>query len=149
MIEALLIVAGLVAGVAPALLIRRRRDEPAAPSSGRILIPHVGTQLSISALDAALRIARVEQATLVPAYLAPVPMALPPMPRTCTRAFELQEAIEHRGGRPPPQPVSPCPFTHPLMREALAVCGSRSARFRRPARSDGPHGPRGRPVAAL
>lgn len=99
MIEALLVIAGLVAGVALAFVIRRRRNETITPTSSRILFPYVGTQLSISALDAALRIAHVEQATLVPAYLAPVPMALPleaPMPRTCTRAFELQEAIEQR-----------------------------------------------------
>jgi hypothetical protein len=59
----------------------------------------VGTQLSVSALDAALRIAHAENATLVPAYLAPVPMAVPldtPIPRACGQAFELQEAIEQR-----------------------------------------------------
>jgi hypothetical protein len=99
MIEALLLVTGLVTGLAIALLIRRRRGNPIAPASRRILFPYVGTQLSIAALDAALRIARVERATLVPAYLLPVPMALAldtPMPRQCTRAFELQEAIEQR-----------------------------------------------------
>jgi hypothetical protein len=99
MIEALLLITGLVAGLAIALSVRRRRDEPTTHASRRILFPYVGTQLSIAALDAALRIARVEQATLVPAYLVPVPLALAldtPMPRQCTRAFELQEAIEQR-----------------------------------------------------
>jgi hypothetical protein len=46
-----------------------------------------------------LRISRAESATLVPAYLAPVPMALPldtPIQRACGEAFELQEAIEQR-----------------------------------------------------
>jgi two-component system, OmpR family, sensor histidine kinase KdpD len=41
----------------------------------------------------------VAHATLVPAYLVPVPMALAldtPIPRDCGRAFELQEAIEQR-----------------------------------------------------
>jgi hypothetical protein len=98
MAEALILLAGLVVGAAVALLARRRRPEPSR-SGRRILFPYVGSQLSTSALDAALRIARVEQATLVPAYLAPVPMALPletPIPRTCDRAFELQEAIEQR-----------------------------------------------------
>jgi hypothetical protein len=99
MTEALILLAGLVVGAAVALLIRRRRSDATPTSVRRILFPYVGSQLSISALDAALRIARVEQATLVPAYLAPVPMALPletPIPRTCDRAFELQEAIEQR-----------------------------------------------------
>jgi hypothetical protein len=97
--EILLLLVGVAVGVAVALLVRRRRGDTPAPTSRRILFPYVGTQLSISALDAALRIARVENATLVPAYLAPVPMSMPleaPIPRTCARAFELQEAIEQR-----------------------------------------------------
>ena len=97
--EALLLIAGLAIGVAVTVLVRRHRDGESAPSSRRILFPYVGSQLSISALDAALRIAHVEEATLVPAYLAPVPMALPletPIPRSCSQAFELQEAIEQR-----------------------------------------------------
>jgi hypothetical protein len=98
--EILLVIAGLAAGAAIVLVfvLLRRGGRPAVPSR-RILFPYVGTQLSISALDAALRIARIENATLVPAYLAPVPMSMPleaPIPRTCARAFELQEAIEQR-----------------------------------------------------
>jgi hypothetical protein len=99
MAEALILIAGLVVGAAVTLLIRRRRTDATPRSQRRILFPYVGSQLSTSALDAARRIARVEQATLVPAYLAPVPMTLPletPIPRTCDRAFELQEAIEQR-----------------------------------------------------
>jgi hypothetical protein len=99
MTEALILIAGLVTGaVIAVLVVRRRRPEPVSRTR-RILFPYVGTQLSLSTLDAALRIARVENATLVPAYLAPVPMALPldtPIPRACGRAFELQEAIEQR-----------------------------------------------------
>src|SRR6185312_13783680 len=101
MAEALILLAGLVVGAAVALLVRRRRSGPPTVSGRRILFPYVGSQLSLSALDSALRIAHVEEATLVPAYLAPVPMALPletPLPRTCDRAFELQEAIEQRAG---------------------------------------------------
>jgi hypothetical protein len=97
-VEALILLAGLVIGVALAVGLRRR-GEQATSSGRRILFPYVGSQLSLSALDAALRIARVEEATLVPAYLVPVPMALPlesPIPRSCTQAFELQEAIEQR-----------------------------------------------------
>jgi hypothetical protein len=127
MIEALLLIAGLVAGLAIALPIRRRRDETIAPTSQRILFPYVGTQLSISALDAALRIAHVEQATLVTAYLAPVPMALPleaPMPRTCTRAFELQEAIEQRAtgaGVPVDGRIGPGRTVRHALRELLTT----------------------------
>jgi hypothetical protein len=127
MIEALLVIAGVVAGVTLAVLVRRRRDGTAAPTSRRILFPYVGTQLSIAALDAALRIARVEQATLVPAYLAPVPMALPlgaPMPRQCTRAFELQEAIEQRAtaaGVPVDGRIGPGRTVRHALRELLAT----------------------------
>lgn len=99
MTEALLLIVGLAIGVAVTLVVRRRGGGEAPTTTGRILFPYVGTQLSSSALDAALRIARIENATLVPAYLAPVPMAMPlssPIPRTCDRAFELQEAIELR-----------------------------------------------------
>ena len=50
-------------------------------------------------LDATLRLARAEDATLVPAYLARVPMHLPlaaPLPRQCVEAMPLLEAIERR-----------------------------------------------------
>ena len=54
----------------------------AAAPSGRtsvhqILLPFTGRAISRRALDAALRIARAENATLMPAYLAIVPMQLP------------------------------------------------------------------------
>jgi hypothetical protein len=96
MIEALLLLTGLVVGVAVTLVVRRRRGDEAPPAR-RIRFPYVGSQLSVRALDSALRIARFENATLVPVYLVPVPMAISlesPIPRACDRAFELQEAIE-------------------------------------------------------
>ena len=99
MIEALLLLTGLATGAAVALLLVRRRRADATPPTGRILFPYVGSQLSVRALDAALRIARFEEATLVAAYLVPVPMTLSleaPIPRACGSAFELQEAIEQR-----------------------------------------------------
>ena len=98
MVEALILLAGLLIGVALAFAVRPRSSDT-QPSGRRILFPYVGSHLSISALDAALRIAHIEEATLVPAYLAPVPMTLPleaPIPRSCDAAFELQEAIEQR-----------------------------------------------------
>jgi hypothetical protein len=97
--HALVLIAGLLAGAAVALLIAHRRRPADAPPTRRILFPYVGTQLSASVLDAALRIAQADHATLVPAYLVTVPMALSleaPIPRECGRAFELQEAIEQR-----------------------------------------------------
>jgi hypothetical protein len=104
MTEATLLLAGLLVGAVVAVLAVQRHGPSHGPDLGpsrerRILFPYVGAQLSISALDAALRIARAEHATLVPAYLAPVPMAVPldtPIPRACGQAFELQEAIEQR-----------------------------------------------------
>ena len=97
--EASILLAGLVLGVVATWLAIRHRAGAPPPATRRILFPYVGTQLSLTALDAALWIAQVEHATLVPAYLVPVPMAMPleaPIPRVCDRAFELQEAIEQR-----------------------------------------------------
>jgi nucleotide-binding universal stress UspA family protein len=102
MIAALLIVvfaAGLGAGV---VAMGSRRREPAQPEPNgaeRILFPFVGGALSERALEACLRLARAEHATLVPAYLVSVPMALhldAPLPSACGTAFELLEAIEQR-----------------------------------------------------
>lgn len=127
MIEILFVLAGVVLGAGIVLLVRRRGSHEVAASSRRILFPYVGTQLSISALDAALRIARVENATLVPAYLAPVPMAMPleaPIPRTCGRAFELQEAIEHRAaaaGVPVDGRIGPGRTVRHALRQLLAA----------------------------
>ena len=115
--------------------------EAPAPTR-RILFPYVGTQLSISALDAALRIARVENATLVPAYLAPVPMSMPleaPIPRTCGRAFELQEAIEQRAaaaGVPVDGAHRPRPHGPP---RAPAAARGRALRPHRRRRRDRAH----------
>jgi hypothetical protein len=75
---------------------RRRRR---APSARRILFPFIGRALSQPVLDATLRLARAEDATLVPAYLARVPLHLPlaaQLPRQCSEAMPLLEAIEHR-----------------------------------------------------
>ncbi|HEY1359503.1 MAG TPA: universal stress protein [Thermoleophilaceae bacterium] len=73
-----------------------------ARSAKRILFPFVGTTLSPRTLDAALRIAKAETATLVPAYVATVPMQLSleaPIARECEIAMPLLEAIERRAGR--------------------------------------------------
>jgi len=75
---------------------------PAPPATARVLFPFVGGELSERALQAALRLARADGGTLVPAYLATVTQALPldaPLPRTCDVAFTVFEAIEQRAAR--------------------------------------------------
>lgn len=102
MIEHLGIAAALLAGLAGGYLLarshRRARLRDAEPVR-RILLPFTGTEISRRALDAALRLARAEDATLMPAYLAEVPMRLPldcAIPREAERAMPLLEAIEQR-----------------------------------------------------
>lgn len=90
-----------VVALTTALLSYERRKPRRAPVSGarRILFPFVADALSQRALDAALRIARAEEATLVPVFLARVSLHLPldtPLPRQSAIAIPLQEAIEHR-----------------------------------------------------
>jgi hypothetical protein len=79
----------------------RSRRPSRVPVTGtrRILFPFVANALSPRALDAALRLARAEDATLVPVFLARVSLHLPldaPLPRQSAIAIPLQEAIEHR-----------------------------------------------------
>jgi hypothetical protein len=79
---------------------RGRRPAPAqATTSRRILFPFVAGALSQRALDAALRLAKVEGATLVPVFLARVSLDLPlesALPRQCSMAMPLLEAVEQR-----------------------------------------------------
>jgi hypothetical protein len=77
----------------------RRQSLAPAPDTSRILFPFQPSSLSRRALDAALRLARAENATLLPVFLARVPLNLPldsPLPRQAAIAIPLQEAIEHR-----------------------------------------------------
>jgi hypothetical protein len=72
------------------------------PAARRILFPFLGETISPSTLDAALRLARAEGATLVPAYLVLVPRSLSlnaAAPSECEHAMPLLEAIEQRAGR--------------------------------------------------
>jgi nucleotide-binding universal stress UspA family protein len=105
MIEHALVALALVGGLGGGYLLARsqlrgRRSE--RPESVRhILLPFTGTQVSRRALDAALRLARAEGATLMPAYLAEVPKNLPlecPIPHEAERAMPMLEAIEQRAG---------------------------------------------------
>jgi hypothetical protein len=79
----------------------RTADGPPTPDpgAGRILFPFVAVALSRRALDAALRIARAEDAVVLSVFLARVPRHLPldaPLPRQSGLAVASQEAIEQR-----------------------------------------------------
>jgi nucleotide-binding universal stress UspA family protein len=99
-IEAVLIAVGLaVAGAGGFLIARRRHAGPPSTRVHQILLPFTGQAISRRALDAALRIAKAENATLMPAYLAIVPMHLPldtPLPRVASKCMPLLETIEQR-----------------------------------------------------
>jgi hypothetical protein len=80
-------------------LKRRRTEAKITPAATRILFPFVGDSLSTPAFDAALRIARAEGATLVPAYLAIVPLSVQldtPLKKQAEVALPMLEAIEQR-----------------------------------------------------
>ncbi len=86
-------------GVRYRFYARRRPVKPPGQATQRILFPFAGSALSRRALDAALRLARAEDAMLVPVFLARVPLHMPldaPLPRQAEVANALQEAIEQR-----------------------------------------------------
>jgi nucleotide-binding universal stress UspA family protein len=102
-VEHLLIAAALVlGGVGGFWLARSRhgRKAKAEPDAvHQILLPFTGIEISRRAVDAALRLARAEGATLMPAYLAQVPKSLPldcPIPKEAGQAMAMLEAIEQR-----------------------------------------------------
>jgi hypothetical protein len=95
-VAAVAIVLGAFGGYAYARQRRLRRTRGAG-SVRRILLPFTGTAISRRSLDAALRLARAENATLVPAFLATVPRHLPldaAVPAQCSLGMPLLEAIE-------------------------------------------------------
>lgn len=102
MIEHVLVGLALLLGLAGGYLLarsRRRSDRQGEEPVRRILLPFAGTVISRRALDAALRLAQAEGATLMPAYLAEVPMQLPldcAIPNEAARAMPMLEAIEQR-----------------------------------------------------
>lgn len=91
------------AALAPARLYRRLREgRRRRPGSRRVLVPFTRGHLEPTVLDAAIRIARAEEATLVPAYLILIPMQFPldaPMSQDCGMAIPLLEAVEHAASR--------------------------------------------------
>jgi nucleotide-binding universal stress UspA family protein len=98
-LAAVALVVGLGGGylIARSRLRGRRSDHP--DTIHQILLPFTGAEVSRRALDAALRLARAEGATLMPAYLATVPKSLPlecAIPKEARRAMPMLEAIEQR-----------------------------------------------------
>src|ERR1019366_7819412 len=88
---------GLLVGLAAPHARRGHRRSPQAASTRQILLPFTGTTLSRRALEAAIRLAKLDGATLLPAFLATVPLGRrrsPPGPS---------------GPTPPPDPRQPQP----------------------------------------
>ena len=97
-VAAVAIVVGAIGGFGYARHRRARRNRGAGRVR-RILLPFTGNSISRRSLDAALRLARAEDATLVPAFLATVPRHLPleaAVPAACMVGMPLLEAIERR-----------------------------------------------------
>lgn len=106
MTVALVVVAAAVVGTGVGLAIgywlpphgRRPGNERATPVR-RILLPFTGKAISRRAFEAAVRLARAENATIMPAYLARVPRQLPidsPVPVQSADAMTLLETIEQK-----------------------------------------------------
>ncbi len=77
---------------------RRVARNPDAPVR-RILLPFSGQAISRRAFESAVRLARAENAIIMPAFLASVPMNLPletPLPVQCSQGMPLLEAIEQK-----------------------------------------------------
>lgn len=104
MIELLVGLALLLGLLGGYLIARSRRGGPRSErpeAVHQILLPFTGAEISRRALDAALRLARAEGATLMPAYLATVPKQLPlecAIPNEAAKAMPMLEAIEQRAG---------------------------------------------------
>lgn len=102
-VEHVLVGVALLLGLAGGYLLARpqlrggRAERPEAVH--QILLPFTGTEISRRAVDAALRLAQAEEATLMPAYLASVPKRLPldcAIPAEAAKAMPMLEAIEQR-----------------------------------------------------
>lgn len=97
---ALLAALGLLAAGLGLALFRSRRPPvrlPVLPGARRILVPFTGS-LDPMVLDASIRIARAEEAVLVPAYLLLVPLRYAedsPQRDQVRIAMPVLEAVEH------------------------------------------------------
>lgn len=100
---ALIVVLALAAGLAAGWWLPPHGRRPArwvrSGSERRILLPFTGTSMPRRSLEAAVRLARAENATIMPAFLANVPRHLPidaALPAQCLQAMPLLEAIEQK-----------------------------------------------------
>jgi hypothetical protein len=79
------------------------RRKVSAESGRRILFPFIGSTISQATLEATLRLARSQDATLVPAYLVIVPQHLslesPAPVRECEAVLPVLELIDQRASR--------------------------------------------------
>ena len=151
-LEHILILAALVLGLIGGFYLAKSRHngKPAAEPEAvhHILLPFTGTEISRRAVDAALRLARAEGATLMPAYLAEVPKSLPldcPIPREAAQAMAMLEAIEQRAGRqrrPGRRPDRARPHLPPRPRPPALRRGASTASSSPPA----PPAPRASPA---
>jgi hypothetical protein len=99
MIAAVIALAGLAAVLGIALVARSgfRLRRP-HNGTNRILVPFTGGNLDKTVLDAAIKLAQAESATLVPAYLLLVPLRYAedsPLRDEVAVALPLLEAVEH------------------------------------------------------
>ena len=96
MIPALVVVFVLVLVAGASLAFRARRPRAKYDGKGRILVPFSGA-LDPTVLNAAIRIARAQESTLVAAYLLVVPLQYPeeaPRRDQVALAVPLLEAVE-------------------------------------------------------
>jgi hypothetical protein len=95
---ALVVLVGALAVALAIVLVRRRpRRASSHPGARRILVPFSG-RLDPLVLQAAIRIARAENAVLVPAYLLIVPLQYgedSPLKEQVEVAMPVLEAVEH------------------------------------------------------
>lgn len=96
------VVAALAVGVAAGWWLPPHGRRPAVvtgPAVRRILLPFAGASISRRALEAAIRLAKAENAVIMPAFLARVPRRLPldaPLSMQCERGIPVLEAITQR-----------------------------------------------------
>ena len=104
MIAVVVALAAVVVLLAAALVWQSRPPRPLRTSSTarRILLPFTGGELDPTVLGAAIRVARAEDAVLVPAYLLRVPLEYSedsPLTKEVAVAMPLLEAVEHEALR--------------------------------------------------
>jgi hypothetical protein len=100
-IVGLLVLGALVVVLVAALLAQQRRPpgrRPRRRGGRRVLLPFTRGDLDSTVLAAAIRVARAEDAVLVPAYLLIVPLQFAEnaaLSQEVERALPLLEAVEH------------------------------------------------------